>query len=181
MGPAPPDTLELLAESLKASGSGRITLRGVSMLPTLQDGWRLTVRSLSADDLRVGDIGVFIHGQLLTIHRLIWRKGSAGKEWLIFQGDNNPVRELVAPDAVLGMVEAAEAERPDGSYSPQFPVGSDERAWFYRSLYRAHGALSGLLPGTALPEEGQRPGLAYRTLRFLFRMIEPVFAPRPRR
>ena len=151
------------------------------MHPTLQDGWKLHVRSLSASDLRVGDIGVFIHHEVLTIHRLIWRKRAGGKEWLIFQGDNNPVRELVTPEAVQGKVEAAEVERPDGTSTPPMPVGSDERAWFYRSLHGAHEALSGFLPGASLPEEGQPPGLAYRMLRLIFRMIEPIFSPRPRR
>ena len=94
-------SLQLLAETLKASGSGRLTLRGQSMHPTLQDGWKLHVVALPAESLRVGDIGVFIHSDVLTIHRLIWRKKQAGREWLVFQGDNNPAREMVAPEAVL--------------------------------------------------------------------------------
>lgn len=173
--------LQLLLEALKASGSARITLRGESMHPTLHDGWRLLVRSLRSDELRVGDIGAFMHGQILTIHRLIWKKPIAGKEWLIFQGDNNPARELVEPEAVLGKVESAEVERPDGSFGPPFPVGADERAWFYRCLYRAHQGLTGLFPSTSLPGEGESGGVLFRALRLLFRMVEPIFAPRPRR
>ncbi|MCI0568232.1 MAG: S24/S26 family peptidase [Acidobacteria bacterium] len=176
-----PEGLQLLLEALKTSGAARITLRGESMHPTLRDGWRLHVRALRSDELRVGDIGAFLHGQILTIHRLIWKKRTAEKEWLIFQGDNNPARELVAPEAVLGKVESAEVEREDGSVTPPFPVGADERAWFYRCLYRAHQGMIGLFPSTSLPGEGESGGLFYRALRLLFRMVEPIFAPRPRR
>lgn len=175
-------TLDLLRESLKASGAGRITLRGESMHPTLQDGWKIHVRSLPAAALRVGDIGVFVHSGVLTVHRLIWKKRVAEAEMLVFQGDNNPVRELVAPGAVLGMVEAAEVERSDRGSTPlPFPVGSDARAWFYRSLYGLHSRLQVVLPGSSFPDEGERPGRAYRLLRALFRVLEPVFSPRPRR
>jgi peptidase S24-like protein len=176
-----PEALQLLAESLKATGSARITLRGESMVPTLHDGWRILLRSMPAGELQVGDIGAFLHGQNLTIHRLIWRKRVAGNEWLIFQGDNNPARELVAPEAVLGKVESAEVEKPDGSVTPAFPVGADERAWFYRSMHRAHTGLTGLFPSSSLPGEGESGGPLYRSLRFLFRMVEPIFSPRPRR
>jgi hypothetical protein len=173
--------MQLLAESLKATGAARITLRGESMVPTLQDGWSLHLRSTPPEDLQVGEIGVFLHGQILTIHRLIWKKRVAGKEWLIFQGDNNPARELVAPEAVLGRVESAEVEKVDGSVTLPFPVGADERAWFYRSLYRAHQGLTGLFPSSSLPGEGESGGPLYRVLRFMFRMVEPIFSPRPRR
>jgi len=174
-------TLDLLRESLKASGAGRITVRGESMHPTLQDGWKLHVRSVPAAALRVGDIGVFIHSGVLTVHRLLWKKRAAEADMLVFQGDNNAVRELVTPEAVLGMVEAAEVERIDGSAPLPFPVGSDARAWFYRSLYRMHTPLQAVVPGLRFPEEGERPGRTYRLLRALFRVLEPVFSPRPRR
>ena len=173
-------TLQLLIDALKAVGSARITLRGTSMDPTLRDGWILHVRSLPAEQLRVGDIGAFVHGGLLTIHRLIWKKQAAGGLRLVFQGDNNPHREEVAPEAVLGRVEAAEQER-EGANTSVFPVGADERAWFYRSVYRAHGILAPLIPDAFPPSEDQPPGRFYRSLRFLFRRVEQLFAPRPRR
>jgi hypothetical protein len=181
MNASDPEALRALADALQSSGNGRITLRGESMLPTLQDGWELHVRSLPARALRVGDIGVFIHGNVLIIHRLIWRKEQEGKMWLIFQGDNNAVRERVAPDRVLGKVEAAEVHRDDGKDPLPFIVGADSRAWFYRSLFRMHELLGGVLPGAAVPSEGEAPGQLYRLLRALFRMVEPLFSPRPRR
>jgi len=176
-----PDTLRLLADALKAVGSARITLRGESMHPTLREGWILHVRSLPAEQLRIGDIGAFVHGGVLTIHRLIWKKRTEAGWRLIFQGDNNPLREEVPPEAVLGKVEAAEEERGDGPAKAAFTVGTDERAWFYRTLYRAHDTLARWVPGASLPRSDQPPGTVYRILRFVVRRVEPLFSPRPRR
>ena len=175
-----PETLQLLVEALRAAGAARITLRGSSMHPTLRDGWILHVRSLPAEQLRIGDIGAFVHGGLLTIHRLVWKKRTEEGTRLVFQGDNNPRREEVAPEAVLGKVEAAEEER-EGARTSIFPVGADERAWFYRSVYRAHGILASWIPGASQPPPSRPPGRVYRALRFVFKRVEPLFSPRPRR
>lgn len=171
----------LLVETLRASGGGSITLRGRSMHPTLQDGWRIHVRALSGHDLRVGEIGVFLHGGNLTIHRLIWRKSAGGKEALIFQGDNNPVREQIAPEAVLGKVVGAERMPGDGPSAPRFPIGDDSRARFYRLAHRSHALLSRAFPSLHLSESGAPPAAMYRLLRGLFRSLERIVSPRPRR
>ncbi len=179
--PADPVTLRLLAESLRASGTGRIHLRGESMLPTLRDGWKVHVRSSPAESLRVGDIGAFVNRGVLTIHRLIWRKVDGGHQWFIFQGDNSPMREMVGPEAILGRVVAAEGEWARNGVSTPIPVGNDERAFFYRNAYRIHHLLSSLLPAARLPEAGIQGGLPYRCLRTCFRILERLFVPRPRR
>ena len=179
--PGGPDTLRLLRESLKASGAGRVHLRGESMLPTLREGWKLHIRSVPARELRIGDIGIFVHRDLLTIHRLIWKKVEGGRERFLFQGDNNPVREMVDEEAILGIVEAAEGEwSRDGVQSP-IPIGNDSRALFYRTAFRLHSLLATLLPAAAVPGEGASGGLPYRCLRACFRLLEPLFSPRPRR
>ncbi len=176
-----PGTLRLLRESLKASGAGRVHLQGDSMLPTLRDGWRLHVRSVPAGELRIGEIGIFIHRDLLTVHRLVWKKVEGGRERFLFQGDNSPGREMVEADAILGRVEAAEGEwNRDGVQSP-VAVGNDSRALFYRTAFRIHSLLAGLIPAAAVPGEGARGGLPYRCLRACFRLLEPLFSPRPRR
>lgn len=176
-----PDTLRLLCESLKASGAGRVHLRGESMLPTLREGWKLHIRSVPARELRIGDIGIFVHRNLLTIHRLVWKKVDGGRERFLFQGDNNPDREMVEEDAILGRVEAAEGEwSREGIQSP-IPVGNDSRALFYRTAFRLHSFLTTLIPAAAVPGEGASGGLPYRCLRACFRLLEPLFSPRPRR
>ncbi len=176
-----PENLGLLAATLRASGSARYHLRGRSMDPTLREGWKLHIRSLPAERLRVGEIGVFLHRDLLTIHRLIWKKVEADREKFIFQGDNSPEREVVDADAVLGRVEAAEGEwSREGAENP-IPVGNDSRAFFYRNVYRLHARLRGLIPSAGLPGQERGGGLSYRILRILFHLLEPLFSPRPRR
>jgi peptidase S24-like protein len=176
-----PALLRLLSESLKSSGAGRIDLRGDSMLPTLRDGWKLHVRSLPATEIRVGDIAIFIHRDLLTIHRLIWIKEEGGRKRYVFQGDNNPQRETVDADAVLGRVEAAEGEWSRRGVPRPLPVGNDSRAFFYRNAYRLNCLLERRLPSAAIPTDGASGGLPYRSLRAFFRLLESVFSPRPRR
>jgi hypothetical protein len=150
------------------------------MLPTLREGWKLQIRSLPAKDLRVGDIGIFVHRGILTIHRLVWKLEADGREWYMFQGDNNPQRETVEADAVLGRVEAAEWEesRPGGPIST--PVGKDGRAFFYRTAFRVHSFIASLIPSVALPAKGRAGSFPYRCLRACFRLLEPLFSPRPR-
>jgi len=176
-----PELLRLLTDSLKACGSGRIHLRGDSMRPTLQDGWKLHIRSLPAEELRVGDIAIFVHRELLTIHRLIWKRMDGKREMFIFQGDNNAHRETVEAGAILGRVEAAEGEWCQQGVPNPLPVGNDSRALFYRNTYRLHTLATRLVPSTALPGEAESGKRPYRFLRALFHLVEPIFSPRRRR
>jgi hypothetical protein len=176
-----PAVLRLLVESLRAGGGARIHLRGDSMLPTLREGWKLHVRCLEAQSLRVGDIAVFVQRDLLTIHRLVWKKIEDGREKFIFQGDNNPRREVVEAPAVLGRVEAAEGEWGGDPVPNPIAVGNDSRAFFYRNAYRAHAWIARRFPAAAVPVDGAPAGLPYRLLRTAFRLLEPIFSPRPRR
>lgn len=181
METSPSAGLLLLVETLRSQGSGSITVRGASMSPTLRDGWRIQVQAVPGSDLKVGEIGVFLHGGSLTIHRLVWRNRQDGKESLVFQGDNNAVRETVLPEAVLGRVQSAEAPRADGTFSTRFSVGSDSRATFYRLVHRSHAYLSRYFPGLRIPPSEASPGASYRLLRALFRSLEGIVSPRHRR
>jgi hypothetical protein len=91
------------------------------------------------------------------------------------------VRETVGPEAVLGRVVAAEVERADGTFSPRFPVGNDSRARFYRLVHRSHAFLSRRFPALRIPRPGASPGASYRLFRTLFRSLEGIVSPRPRR
>jgi len=176
-----PVTLRLLTDSLRASGSGRINLRGDSMVPTLRDGWKLLVRSVPAEALHVGEIVAFFNRGVLTVHRLVWKKVEGGRECFIFQGDNSPARETVESDAILGRVEGAEGDWNQNGLPIPIPVGKDERAFFYRNAYRVHSLLAPRVPWTRIPGEPGRGRLLYHLLRASFRLLERIFAPRPRR
>jgi len=176
-----PETLRLVCDQLKATGAARYHVRGRSMLPTLQEGWKLHIRSIPARELRVGDIALFVHGNGLTVHRLVWKKTEGGRDFFILQGDNSPARESVAADAILGRVEAAEGDwSREGAGNP-IPVGSDSRALFYRTAFALHSRLTAFIPAAAVPGEGASGGPVYRCLRACFRLLEPLFSPRPRR
>ena len=151
------------------------------MLPTLQEGWRLRIRSVPAKDLRVGEIGIFVHRGILTIHRLIWKLKAGGREWYLFQGDNNSQRETVEADAILGRVEAGEPEESRQNRPVSIPLGKDGRAFFYLTAFRVHSLLARLIPSVGLPAEGRGASLPYRCLRACFRLLEPLFSPRPRK
>lgn len=183
--PAPvlsdPVTLRLLSESLRQNGSGILALRGESMAPTLRDGWKVHVRSLPPADLRVGDIAVFVNRGVLTIHRLIWKKIESGRELYVLQGDNNPWREIVEPGVILGRVEAAEGGWGGDGVPLSIPVGSDERAFFYRTAYLIHARLIRRFPRLRIPSAGEPAGAPYRCFRAAFRLLERFFSPRPRR
>lgn len=168
-------------ETLRSHGTGSITVRGASMHPTLRDGWHLQVQAVPGSALEVGEIGVFLHGGSLTIHRLVWRNHFDGIESLVFRGDNNAVRETVSPEAVLGRVVTAEAPREDGTFSSRFAVGCDSRARFYRLVHRSHATLSRRFPVLRVPPPGAPAGASYRLLRAIFRSLEGLVSPRPRR
>ena len=180
--PSPTDslTLRLLIEALQKSGSGNIQVRGESMEPTLENGQQVHVRVVTSDALGVGQVGVFVSRDVLIIHRLVWKRREGGREWLIFQGDNSGVREKVEPSSVLGKVIRVETGRTPRGTLRSRPVGDDQRAFFYRNAYRLHSVLDSLVSGSRLPTNGERPGLLYRALRYLFRLCEQFFAPHPR-
>lgn len=176
-----PETLRLVCDQLKAAGAALFHVRGRSMLPTLQEGWKLHIRSVPARELRIGDIALFVHGDGLTAHRLVWKKTEGGRERFILQGDNSPVRESVPAEAILGRVEAAEGDWSREEAGDPIPVGNDSRAFFYRTAFALHSRLVALIPAAAVPGEGASGGPVYRCLRACFRLLEPLFSPRPRR
>jgi len=176
-----PETLRLVCDQLRAAGAARYHVRGSSMLPTLQEGWKLHIRAVPSRELRIGEIALFVHGEGLTAHRLIWRKMEGGRERFILQGDNSPVRESIAAEAILGRVEAAEGDWSREGAGDSIPVGNDSRAVFYRTAFALHSRLAALIPAAAVPEEGASGHPVYRCLRACFRVLEPLFSPRPRR
>jgi len=178
-----PENVRLVCQHLKATGAATYSVweETPSMFPTLRKGWKLHVRSVPASELRIGDICIFVHRDQLKVHRLIWKKEEEGRERYLLQGDNNPEREMVEADAILGRVDAAEGEwNRDGIQSP-VKVGNDSRALFYRTAFRLHSLLARIVPAAAVPDEGTSGGPAYRCLRTCFRLLESLFSPRPRR
>jgi signal peptidase I len=164
-----PVTAELLAESLRRTGSAVLAVNGNSMHPTLQMGWRVFLEPVRGEELRVGEIAVFRTEHHLTVHRLVWRERDDRGERLVFRGDYNRVRERVPPDAVIGRVVAVEIPGRTRTTSQIRALEADILSRFYRM---SHAVGSMCRPLTRPPSSGRPPGPAGRLLRALFAAAE---------
>jgi signal peptidase I len=164
-----PITADLLAESLRRTGSAVIAVNGTSMHPTLPMGYRVYLRPASAADLKVGEIAVFRGDRYLTIHRLVWKEPRETGGHLVFRGDYNRVRERVSSDAVVGRAVALEIPGPRRGAERVVTLEPDLLARFYRSAH----VLARLLRPLARPRKPDTPpGPAERAARRLFVLIE---------
>src|SRR4029077_1473899 len=147
-----PLTADLLAESLRRTGSAVIAVNGTSMHPTLQFGWRVYLRPARGEDLKVGDIAVFRGERYLTVHRLVWKEQAEGVDRLVFRGDYNRMRERVDPGAVVGKVVAVEVPGMKKGLARVVACEPDIRAFFYRALFAVSRAPRPFLPNPAAPD-----------------------------
>ena len=147
-----PLTADLLAESLRRTGSAVVAVNGTSMHPTLQFGWRVYLRPARGEDLKVGDIAVFRGERYLTIHRLVWKEQAEGVVRLVFRGDYNRMRERVDPGAVVGKVVAVEVPGMKKGLERVVAIEPDILAYFYRASFAFSRVLRPLLPKPAAPD-----------------------------
>ena len=100
--------LPILQEALTREGRFRFPLHGSSMRPTLPTACEIEIVPLPAasEDVPLGALIVFAHGDALIAHRLVRRTGLT---WMV-QGDGRLAPDRpVAPAQVLGVVAAAYA------------------------------------------------------------------------
>ena len=82
------DLLAPLLQELSAQGRcGEIPIRGTSMSPTLLPGDRLRVIRATADDVRVGDLVVWVGQAGPIAHRLVGWWKTRGEWQLLTKGD----------------------------------------------------------------------------------------------
>lgn len=123
-----------------------VTVRGVSMVPFLQDGDRVEVARAAPEDLRAGDLIVFLRGGEVVVHRFL-----AARDGLFLEmGDGQCRGNWARWPADLGRVVALwkRQERfglADGSWPRRM-------AALGRRHLRAHraSAIAERLPGTLL-------------------------------
>lgn len=90
---------DLLAAMLRSNDSVVITVEGISMLPTLQEGDTITLSK--NHNYELGDILVFAYpADELLVHRLIWKTENT----LYCKGDNAFRLEEVSPNQIYGKV-----------------------------------------------------------------------------
>ncbi len=101
--------LPILQEALTREGRFRFPLHGTSMRPTLPTACEIEIVPLPAavEDVPLGALIVYAHGDALIAHRLVRRTAAA---WIV-QGDGRLAPDRpVAPGQVLGAVVAAYAD-----------------------------------------------------------------------
>jgi signal peptidase len=97
-----PELLAPLLQELGAQGRcGEIPIRGTSMSPTLLPGDRLRVVPATANDVRAGDLVIWVGQAGPIAHRLVgWWKTRAG--WrLLTKGDHAPRLDPPVPGHCL--------------------------------------------------------------------------------
>lgn len=105
------EQIESVAALWKRTGREFLTaFEGTSMMPTVLPGQRVLVRC--TDELKVGDIAVFVREPNVALHRLIAISRVPGTWWL-FRGDNCGTCDIpiTSRDAIIGKVVAVESDR----------------------------------------------------------------------
>lgn len=134
-------------------GQGKILYRGPSMNPTLRDGDLLCVRACAEEEIKCGDVVVFLAppGGPMIAHRVV----TVDFRGIRTRGDNNTHEDcyIVNPSEILGKVEYAHR-------------GSKE--------FQVRGGHCGRLIGRVLRIRKRLINAAVFTLRPVYRM--PTFA-----
>ena len=98
--------LSMAIEVLRSFGEVRLRALGVSMLPTLWPGDRLTIQAAGFDQVRPGDMVLYARQNRFFVHRVIQKSDQAGP-FVITQGDAMVQEDPpVSPDELLGKVSA---------------------------------------------------------------------------
>jgi hypothetical protein len=121
IGRARPDLLPPLLQELADQGfTGELPVRGTSMRPTLLDGDRIWLIPATAEELRLGDIVVWMDRTGPIIHRYVgwWRTRQGWR--VLTKGDGvHRLDRPVHPDCVVGravaLVRRGEVEPLDGA------------------------------------------------------------------
>lgn len=87
-----------VAEQLASGQSVRITLKGISMRPTLNEGDTLTLEPVATTDFAVGNVVLFRHEGRYCLHRVVSIVG----ECCTMQGDNCFTTEECRRSDVVG-------------------------------------------------------------------------------
>ena len=102
--------VEMSTELLRQGYSVRFQAPGNSMMPTVSDGERITVRPVSPSDIKPGDIILYRYPGSIFAHRVVRiEKRNGGAPRFILRGDaSGAPDEPVEPAQVLGKVVSVE-------------------------------------------------------------------------
>jgi hypothetical protein len=94
-----------IAEALEQHGRVSLRVQGTSMLPWMRPGDIASIRRVSADTIRCGDVVLFRRKSQLFVHRIIEKRGARGAAQFRAKGDAHPTCDgLVEQQELLGRV-----------------------------------------------------------------------------
>lgn len=154
---------ELLAETIRFHGRGRLRVQGTSMLPGLWPGDVIEVERRAPAEIEAGAIILYARGQRLFAHRVLKKEACEAGYVLVARGDrlfrpDPPVR----PEELLG--EVIRVERGGRAFAPARRAGW-AAAWL-RLASRFSDLPAGVLlrlaasnrPSAGQPELAPAPG-----------------------
>ena len=98
-----------------------------SMRPAIPLGSRIRIKAGDATSCRVGDVGVYLDGNRLVAHRILWFFGPRKSGWVFLKGDANPTGHWVRTSFVKGLVrEVMPAEDIAGAFPGKDPFSPEE-------------------------------------------------------
>lgn len=121
---------------LKIKG-GLVDLKGKSMYPSLQNGWKAKIAQADAAEMQVGDIVVF-GKDILTCHRIIGKIKFFGKYYFIQKGDHSYIGGMIKAEDLIGKVMEVFDEcgkRVDKLKWSNKPCAKDTKVLYYLYLF----------------------------------------------
>ena len=118
------------AESLRASGRLRLSVRGESMLPSLWPGDVVEIASCSIDKVQPGEIVLAMREGRFFLHRFLARSGPAT---FLLRGDSVPTSDVsYSNEALLGRLVSRGFQSQKDDPNPLLPSRPWTRAigWF---------------------------------------------------
>jgi signal peptidase I len=130
--------VELCRGALAAGTPLRLRIRGTSMLPALWPGDVVSIRPIRLDDVRPGEIAVFVRNRHFVVHRVIRASEDGGVPAFVTRGDAQRCDDPpVAASALLGVVETVHRFGRSRPLPRRPPLFSRAVAW---TVQRSPGA-----------------------------------------
>jgi len=140
-----PVEVALCRSALAAGGRLALHVRGTSMLPALWPGEKVWVERAIVEDLRNGDVVVFVRDRELVVHRVVAAGETTAGPTLITRGDAQPQDDVpVLPSDVLGVVRFVCRFRADRPVSGRPSRAASTLSWLIRRSEMARFLLAGI-------------------------------------
>ncbi|MFA5410496.1 MAG: signal peptidase I [Candidatus Omnitrophota bacterium] len=101
---------------------GVLTVIGKSMLPTLQEGWKVKIAPVKPEEIKIGDVITFSSGRLFT-HRVIGKFRSGGRLYFFHKGDNDYLLSKISSEYAIGkVIEVIRSDKINYTLNSPHPI-----------------------------------------------------------